>query len=240
MSDPRPAGPFSFFTVSDGVSVPLYLIPFDKQGRCIGLMKDRAGTVGKNGVGPMLRDLLADTNARIHLTGHSYGAKVVLSALCLVQHPRNVTSVLLLQPAVNAFCFASSIEENGRKPGAFRPAMKRSDQPIFITFSSHDAPLTKFFHIALRRDGDLGEIRPAVGPPSMFAALGGFGPGGMNAGESNTVTMIGVPAKYDISNPNVRMYALDGSNQKIMGHGDVRNEFTEWALINLVSGSELA
>src|SRR5262250_2388732 len=31
MSDPRPAGPFSFFTAADGTSVP-----FDKQGRCIG------------------------------------------------------------------------------------------------------------------------------------------------------------------------------------------------------------
>lgn len=202
-------------------------------------MKDRAGTVGKNGVGPLLRDLLAATTARIHLTGHSYGCKVVLSALCLVDHPRKVSCVLLLEPAINAFCFAASIKEHGGKPGAFRPALERSERPVFATFSSNDAPLTKFFHLALRRDGDLGEVRPAAGPPSMFAALGGYGPGGMKDGESKTVAMIGAPAKYDVSDPRIRIYALDGSDHKINSHGDVRNEFTEWALINLVSGSEL-
>jgi len=202
-------------------------------------MKDRAGTVGKNGVSPLLRDLLGGTKARVHLTGHSYGAKVVLSALCLNEHPRKVTSVLLLQPAVNGFCFAASIKENGGSPGAFRPALERSERPVFCTFSSHDQPLTKFFHIALRRDGDLGEIRPAAGPPSMFAALGGFGPHGLLDGESKTIPMTGSPAKYDLSNAKIRVYALDGSDDKIHGHGDVRNPFTEWALVNLVSGSNL-
>lgn len=204
------------------------------------LMKDRAGTVGKRGVGPMLNDLLARTTARIHLTGHSFGAKVVLSALALHEQPRKVTSVLLLQPAVNAFCFASRIAENEGKPGAFKSALDRTERPIFSTFSSRDAALSKFFHIALRRDGDLGELRPAAGPPSMFAALGGFGPGGMDEGESKTVVMIGSPAKYDMSNPKIRLYALDASDNRITGHGDVRNEFTEWALINLVSGGQLS
>src|SRR4030095_5642449 len=112
-------------------------------------MKDRAGTVGKHGVGPMLRDLLANNNARVHLTGHSYGAKVVMSALCLLDHPRKVASVLLLQPAINASCFAEKIQENGGLPGAFRPVLERTEGPIFTTFSSSDSPLTTFFHVAL-------------------------------------------------------------------------------------------
>ena len=46
-------------------------------------MKDRAGTVGAKGVGPNLtQKLLAMKKARIHLIGHSYGTKVVLSSLC--------------------------------------------------------------------------------------------------------------------------------------------------------------
>jgi hypothetical protein len=64
-------------------------------------MKDRAGRVGANGVGAMLNDLLASTALPVHLVGHSYGGRVVLSALCGREHPRKVRSMLLLQPAVN-------------------------------------------------------------------------------------------------------------------------------------------
>src|SRR5262249_8493831 len=46
-------------------------------------MKDRASQVGAKGVGPLLRDILrAHTEVRVHLIGHSYGAIVVLSAVC--------------------------------------------------------------------------------------------------------------------------------------------------------------
>jgi hypothetical protein len=199
------------------------------------IMKDRAGTVGARGLGPVLTGLLRNSQADVHLTGHSFGAKVVLSALSLQRHPRKVKSVLLLQPAVNAFCFSPSIRENGGRPGAYRMALDQSEQPIFSTFSAQDSPLTKFFHLALRRDGDLGELRAAAGPPSKFAALGGFGPGGMEDGESKTIPMMHSPAKYDLSDPRIRLYALDGSGGMITGHGDVRNDFTAWALINLVS-----
>ncbi len=203
------------------------------------IMKDRAGTVGARGVGPVLNELLTNTRAQVHLTGHSFGAKVVLSALCSRQYPRKVRSVLLLQPAVNAFCFSPAIQENGGRPGAYRVALDRSERPIFSTFSAQDSPLTKFFHLALRRDGDLGEIRPAAGPPSIFAALGGFGPGGMSDGESKTIAILEKQVKYDISDERIRLYALDGSGGKITGHGDVRNHFTAWAMINLVSMENL-
>src|SRR5215475_6325152 len=42
-------------------------------------MKKRAGTVGQNGVAPML-DRLADNVQRIHLVGHSFGCRVVTAA----------------------------------------------------------------------------------------------------------------------------------------------------------------
>src|SRR5262249_37236629 len=63
-------------------------------------MKDRAGVVGRSGVGPLLDDVLgftptSGTAPRVHLLGHSYGAKVVLSALCTGMKPRKVNSALL-------------------------------------------------------------------------------------------------------------------------------------------------
>ena len=42
-------------------------------------MKARAGTVGKNGVAPLI-DRLAPQVQRIHLIGHSFGGRVVTAA----------------------------------------------------------------------------------------------------------------------------------------------------------------
>jgi hypothetical protein len=194
------------------------------------LMKDRAGTVGAHGVGPMLTRILEIGKARVHLTGHSYGAKVVLSALTVPDHGgRKVRSVLLLQPAVNHLCFAANVD--GRV-GGYRPALERSERPIYTTFSSRDSALAKFFHLAVRRDGDLAEQRIAAAP-SQFAALGGFGPGGLKDGELRTLDLLDPGNRYPAPDASHRVFALDGSADRITGHGDVRNAFTEWALVDL-------
>lgn len=192
-------------------------------------MKDRAGTVGAFGVGPMLQRLLAIDGRRIHLMGHSFGGKVVLSALTVPSHPRPVESVLLLQPAVNHLCFAEDVD--GRE-GGYRPALGRTNRPILSTFSSMDGPLGTFFHLAVRRDGDLAEQKIAAAP-SRFAALGGFGPGGVAPAEINTIEIPSPPTRYPAPAAGVRIRALDGSANRITGHGDVRNPFTEWALVSL-------
>ncbi len=194
-------------------------------------MKDRAGTVGASGVGPMLRQLLSIGGPRIHLMGHSFGGKVVLSALTVPSHPRRVESVLLLQPAINHLCFAEDVD--GRR-GGYRPALDRTIRPILSTFSSMDSPLGCFFHLAVRRDGDLAEQRIAAAP-SQFAALGGFGPGGLAPGESNTIEIPAPPSRYPALPAGVKIRALDGSADRITGHGDVRNPFTEWALVSLTT-----
>ena len=42
-------------------------------------------------VAPLLHDVLSHSgNARVHLVGHSFGAKVCLAALCAGQQPRAV------------------------------------------------------------------------------------------------------------------------------------------------------
>jgi predicted alpha/beta hydrolase family esterase len=198
-------------------------------------MKDRAGTVGANGVSRLLRELLSAASAPVHLLGHSYGCRVMLSAICAQELSRKVRSLLLLQPAVNYLCFAPDANGQGR-PGGYRPALDRVERPIFTTFSRNDFPLTRTFHLALRRDRDLGEAIIAAPDlaPSRFAALGGFGPGGLTSGELAVVPIAEQPAKYATASGQ-KIFALDGSDNKINGHGDVRNRFTEWAHLNLVS-----
>jgi len=195
-------------------------------------MKDRAGTIGATGVSSLLLELLRRTSARIHLIGHSYGGKVVLSALCAPQDlPRPVTSVLLLQPAVNHLCFANKVPGTNR-PGGYAATLSRVERPIFSTFSANDMPLTKTFHLGLRREEDFGEVRIAADgePPSRYAALGGFGP--REAGQ-RLIDIQLPPNVYTFADPAVRIYGLRGNNT-ISGHGDISNPSTWWALYNLM------
>lgn len=193
------------------------------------IMKDRAGVVGANGVGPLVRDLAAaGDNVRVHLVGHSYGCKVVLSAMAATD--TTVESMLLLQPAVSRLCFAQ--DTGAGRPGGYRVVLDRVHQPILITFSDNDIPLRKFFHLALRREEDLGEVTIAAGEPSRYAALGGYGPGGCGA-ECETVDMKAANDWYRLDRDDVELVALRGDDY-IDGHGDVSNESTWWALHNLL------
>ena len=195
-------------------------------------MKDRAGRVGSTGVHELLRDLLAAGGARLHLIGHSYGGKVVLSATCAGTLPRKVHSLLLLQPAVSHLSFAETVPTTSR-PGGYRSALDRVENPILTTYSAHDFPLTKMFHLALRRAGDLGEARIAAAagePPSKYAALGGFGP--RKSGE-RLLDVLDAPARYPLDG-GTRLCGIDAT-RTVGGHGDVSNESTWWALYNLAS-----
>ena len=197
------------------------------------VMKDRAGRVGATGVAKMLRDLIAASEeSRVRLIGHSYGAKVMLSALSVDPAPkRPVASVLLLQPAVSCLCFATNAGGKGR-PGGYRPSLARIQGSLLTTFSRHDAALTRFFHLAVRRKADLGEARIAGAPPSRFAALGGFGPHGPGA-EIPPIKARPPGDPYPKPAAGTPILAVDAS-EVIAGHGDVTNPATAWALLSQV------
>ena len=95
-------------------------------------MKDRAGVVGANGVAPLVRDVLAAKDVRLHLIGHSFGGRVMLSAIAgggPLPQGRKVDSLLLLQPAVNHLCFAEKVT-NTNRPGGYREVLNRVRKPI--------------------------------------------------------------------------------------------------------------
>ena len=194
-------------------------------------MKDRAGTVGGRGVHQLLVDVLKNAGPRVHLLGHSYGAKVMLSATCNGVLPRSVTSMLLLQPAVSHLCFAHQVPGTERA-GGYHVAPERVEKPILSTFSDKDKPLRLTFHLALRRKSDLGEGKIATGgqPPSRFAALGGYGPRGS---DEQLIDIHSVNEAY-ILQSDVPIYGLRG-DAAISSHGDISNEATWWALYSLVS-----
>ena len=193
--------------------------------------KDRAGVIGSVALRGLLEELTA-SGASVRLIGHSFGARVVLAALSTATLAAKVRSALLLQPAVNQFCFADA----GRIPksqnaGGFRKALDQLELPLYTTFSAKDFPLHDTFHLALRRAKDLGEAEIAAGAaPSVYCALGGYGPSGLaDCGVART--QIEDTGSYAIAQ-GARILALDGTQGRINGHGDVTNPCTWWALID--------
>ncbi|MFD7025767.1 hypothetical protein [Promicromonospora sukumoe] len=242
-AEPAPARPGGIIPDDDGATArprvagfdPLELIRSGIRMATVRQMKDRAGRVGATGVAAVLRRLADETPARLHLVGHSYGGRVVLSAVCAGPGPgRPVDSVLLLQPALSAWAFAADVD--GR-PGGYRPAFDRVRGPVITTWSAHDLPLTRVFHLALRRRADLGEAEIAGRPPSRFAALGGFGPQGVGAQALAIDRMPDVGQHYPIGEHAVdgryEVIGVDGT-WCIPGHGAVQSDQTAWALLSQV------
>ncbi|MEV6348679.1 hypothetical protein [Actinoplanes sp. NPDC051851] len=201
-------------------------------------MKARAGKVGAAGLGPLARHVLANSSARLHLIGHSFGAKLVLSALAAGTVPRKAHSVLLLQAAVNRWCFAANVAGTGRA-GGYQAVLDRVERPIMTTFSAHDEPLHDFFHLALR-GRNLGEQGfAAFGDPDLYGALGGYGPSGLGPLALTDPAIAAGTQGYRLTGSH-RVLALDGTGElaghpAIGGHSDVSTPLTWWALHRLTT-----
>lgn len=199
-------------------------------------MKDRAGAVGVHGIAPLLT-ALQRTDVRVHCIGHSYGAKVMLSAICAAGMDRPVRSALLLQPAVSHLCFADAVPGSGR-PGGYRTALDRIELPVLSTFSDHDGPLTGPYHWALRRARDVGEpdVAAAGDPPSRYAALGGYGPRGLGA-RSRLIDVLDAGENYPLGPGAPDVYGVR-STRTISSHGAVSISSTWWMLQQLLRAGD--
>jgi hypothetical protein len=104
-------------------------------------MKARAGTIGRTGLGPLLTALHAKSPAiRVHLIGHSFGARLVSFALAGVGTPGDspVCSVTLLQGAFSHWSFADATGNPFDAPGGLNALNDRVHGPLVATFSSYD------------------------------------------------------------------------------------------------------
>jgi hypothetical protein len=192
-------------------------------------MKDRAKVIGAQGAGGLLAELVQARDVRLHLLGHSYGCQVLLAGLCSDHFPsdKQVDSALLLQPAISAYCFAPKVPKTA-KPGRYRPALQRVRQPIAVTHSTRDAPLYRFYHLAVNRYGDSGDRRPAAAGIPDYAALGGYGPQGCGA-ECQAGLLLPPTENYPAVGKEVRILGFNGTAH-IPGHSDVATPAVYWRL----------
>ncbi|MFG2116434.1 serine-threonine protein kinase [Streptomyces sp. NPDC048718] len=143
-------------------------------------MKRRAGVVGEHGLGPLLGELARlAPGLRVHLTGHSFGGRLVAYALRgLPEGMRTVKSVTLLQGAFSHYAFTDRVPYGKARPGSLPGLQARIDGPLVACHSAHDTALGIFYPLASRvaRDDDslLGDDRRwwAVGHDGVQAVPG--------------------------------------------------------------------
>ncbi|WP_454790686.1 serine-threonine protein kinase [Mycolicibacterium lutetiense] len=138
-------------------------------------MKNRAGVVGRRGLGPVIDALHADFPAlRIHLVGHSFGARVVSYAIAGMSEvqPSPVKAVTLLQGAYSRFTFTERLPFR-KGAGELAGLLNRIDGPLTVCFSSHDRALGTFYPLASAAAGE--DAAGAEDPLFRWRAMGSHG-----------------------------------------------------------------
>ncbi|AZM52371.1 serine-threonine protein kinase [Streptomyces sp. WAC 01529] len=160
-------------------------------------MKRRAGAVGQLGLGPAIGLLSADVpGVRVHLIGHSFGARLVSYALRgMPADVRAVKSVTLLQGAFSHYAFAERLPHDRSRGGALRGVQRRVDGPLVCCYSRHDDALGRLYPLASKLTGDSTSFL------HLWERWGAIGYGGIRAVDGTTRIRLGeaMPAEGCVS-----------------------------------------
>ncbi|WP_426405287.1 serine-threonine protein kinase [Streptomyces sp. R-07] len=120
------------------------------------VMKKRAGRVGEHGLGALLGEVARGApGLRVHLVGHSMGARLVAYALRgLPAGARPVASVTLLQGAFSHYAFAARLPHDSGRAGSLRDLQQRVRGPVVACYSRHDTALGVMYPLASRLAND--------------------------------------------------------------------------------------
>ncbi len=136
-------------------------------------MKKRAGTVGEEGLAPVL-DRIAEAvpSVEIHLCGHSFGARLVTAAAAAADTARPA-SLTLLQAAFSHNAFSSDFGEG--TPGGFRIVVDQSRirGPIVISHTRNDSAVGRAYPLASRLGRQ--NANALGGPSDEYGGLGSNG-----------------------------------------------------------------
>ncbi|ULR49539.1 serine-threonine protein kinase [Streptomyces deccanensis] len=146
-------------------------------------MKRRAGTVGERGLGPLLGRLARTSpQVRVHLVGHSFGARLVSFALRgLPEGVHSVKSVTLLQAAFSHYAFAARLPHDTGSSGVLSGQQKRVDGPLVCCHSKHDSALGTIYPLASRMAGDARTVLGLSVNSLLGRKWGALGYGGVQA-----------------------------------------------------------
>jgi hypothetical protein len=195
-------------------------------------MKNRAGVVGRDGLGPLLSNL----GVRVHLIGHSFGARLVSYALTglaagQVGPASPVKSLLLIQGAFSHFSFTPALPFDRGRSGALAGYRDRVDGPLLATFSAKDRAVCWWYPLAsmLRR-------QDANSQADLLHRWGAMGADGYQLDDGVTVSLGPEGCGYPFA-PGV-FYRLDANaviaaiQSPIAGaHCDIGHPEVAWAAV---------
>jgi hypothetical protein len=196
-------------------------------------MKKRAGVVGKQGLGPLLGRLGdGDPGLRIHLLGHSFGARLVSFALAGLPDPADspVRSLCLLQGAFSHFAFADALPMDRARGGALKGMAARVDGPLVACFSVHDTAVGKLYPLAAMSSRD-----DSAALEDRLFRWGGMGHDGAQAVDATEVPLGPVGSGYTFQRG--RFVNLDGKAIVNRGgppsgaHSDILHPELVWAAL---------
>ncbi|MDQ3810410.1 MAG: serine/threonine protein kinase [Chloroflexota bacterium] len=197
-------------------------------------MKKRAGVVGQQGLGPLLGRLAETQQAvRLHLLGHSFGARLVSFSLAglAVDRGSPVKSLTLLQGAFSHFAFADALPHDPGRAGALAGMPARVDGPILVTHTRWDTALSRWYP----RASFVGRQDAAANDPvfDRWGAMGGDGAQAVNAA-SEQLGGVGQPYPFAPG----KFINLDGNALMKRGeppsgaHGDIIYPQIAWAVLS--------
>jgi hypothetical protein len=197
-------------------------------------MKQRAGTVGQHGLGPMLADLShRSPDMRLHLIGHSFGARLVSFSLLGLDggSPSPVRSLTLLEGAFSHFAFAPRLPHDPARSGALSGMMARVAGPLLACYSSHDTAVGLFYPVASMTAHD-----DAAGlTDELTFRWGAMGHDGAQAVAAPVVPLQAVSARYHLA-PS-QFTNIDASSIVCHGkppsgaHSDIVHPELAWAML---------
>jgi hypothetical protein len=180
-------------------------------------MKERAGTVGRNGVNQILRTLRQQApNLKIHLIGHSFGGRLVTAAADGPEglDPVKPNSMTLLQAAFSHHGFAQRYDNTN--DGFFRKIVtqKKITGPIVITHTENDKAVGQAYPIASLIAG---QQAAALGDKnSLYGGIGRNGAQKTPEGVELSLQPVGSQYQFQAG----KLYSLN-ADACIFGHSDI-------------------
>lgn len=187
-------------------------------------MKERAGTVGANGVAGVIDKIRAKLpSVRIHLAGHSFGGRVVTAATDAIGGKHKIDSLTLLQAAFSHNGLATKFD--GRSDGFFRKIVtgKKVRGPILVTCTKNDKAVGIAYPLASRLGG---QNAAAFGDENDV--YGGIGRNGaVKTPEAIKCSLLAANGAYDFASGSI--YNLN-ADAFIGDHSDICRPQVAWAL----------
>lgn len=197
-------------------------------------MKKRAGTVGRDGLAPLIARLhAARPELRAHLVGHSFGARLVsfvLAGLPAEGAASPVKSVFLLQGAFSHWAFARSVPQDRSRGGALAGLERRVDGPLLVSHTRHDTAVGTLYPLASMASNDY----TAAGE-DRFYKWGAMGHDGAQAVGAAELSFLPVGQGYAFEAG--KFANLDGNDLITEGgppsgaHGDIFHPEIAWAAL---------